>query len=124
MNVQNIESSSQIGDGDGQLAATAIGTLIGAGLGSEIGASLDKADRLAAAQAAQQALEHTPSDIPVAWNNPDSGHSGTVTAQPAVEEQGTVCRDYVHEVLVGGEFHADSGRACRGPDGTWETVGS
>ena len=72
-------AGSQIGSGSGQLAATANGTLLGAWAGSEVGKSLDRADRLAAAQATHNALEHTPTGAATTWRNPDTGHAGSVT---------------------------------------------
>ena len=113
-------AGSQIGKGDGKLVAVGVGTLIGALVGSEIGASLDKADQLYAAQATQSALENTPSGTSVAWSNPDSGNSGTVVPKQAVFVGDTYCREFVQEIMVGGEMHTGVGRACRNPDGTWQ----
>ncbi len=113
-------AGSQFGKGDGKLVAVGVGTLIGAALGNEIGASLDKADQLYAAQAAQSALENTPSGTAVAWSNPDSGNSGTVVPRPAVLVGDTYCREFVQEIVIGGEMHTGVGRACRNPDGTWQ----
>ncbi len=113
-------AGSQFGKGDGKLVAVGVGTLIGAALGNEIGASLDKADQLYAERAAQSALENTPSGTAVAWSNPDSGNSGTVVPRPAVLVGDTYCREFVQEILIGGEMHTGVGRACRNPDGTWQ----
>ncbi len=43
-------AGSQFGKGKGQLATTALGTLLGAWLGSEAGSSLDRADQTYSAQ--------------------------------------------------------------------------
>lgn len=43
-------AGSQFGKGKGQLAATALGTLLGAFIGSEAGASMDRADQTYYAQ--------------------------------------------------------------------------
>ena len=93
-------AGSQIGDGDGKLVAVGVGTLIGAALGGEMGASLDKADQLYAERTAQNALEHSPSGSAVAWSNPDSGNSGTVTPRPAVLVGDTYCREFVQEIVA------------------------
>ncbi len=74
---------STIGSGSGRLAATAAGALLGALVGSEVGRSLDRADRLAMQRTTHTALETGRSNEPVVWNNPDTGHRGTVTPQPA-----------------------------------------
>ncbi len=115
---------AQIGKGSGQLAATAAGALLGAWVGSEVGKSLDRADRLAMARTTHSALETGRANAPVVWNNPDSGHSGTVTPQPAYQTpQGQYCREYQQTVTIGGRTERAYGTACRQPDGTWKTVG-
>ncbi len=114
---------AQFGRGGGQLAAVAAGTLLGALLGSEVGKSLDKADQLHAQQAAGQA--HTaPIGETVAWNNPESGHSGTVTPirDGTNTQTGAYCREYQTTVTVGGKTEEAYGTACRQPDGSWKIV--
>ncbi len=113
-------AGSQFGKGDGKLVAVGIGTLIGAAMGSEVGASLDKADQLYAAQTAQSALESAPSGTAVTWSNPDSGNAGTITPRPAVLVGDQYCREFVQEIVIGGETHTGVGTACRNPDGTWQ----
>lgn len=116
-------AGSQIGDGKGQLAAVAIGALAGAYIGKEIGKSLDKADRLEMQNATQKALEKSPSGKVTEWKNPDSGHAGTITPQPAFETaQGSTCREYQQTVTVAGETATGYGTACRQPDGSWHIV--
>ena len=116
-------AGSQIGGGSGQLAAVAVGTLLGAFVGKEIGTSLDKADRHYAARTAQDALENNPSGTTSQWSNPDSGHSSTVTPQPAFQTaEGQVCREYQTTVTVGGELQRAYGTSCRQPDGSWRLV--
>ncbi len=114
---------SQVGGGRGQLAAVAVGALAGAYFGSEVGKSLDRADRLAMQQTAQNALEKNPAGQASSWSNPDSGHSGTVTPtrtyQTAAGEQ---CREYQQTVTIDGKTEQAYGRACRQPDGSWKIV--
>lgn len=114
---------AQIGGGRGQLAAVAAGTLLGAFLGSELGKSLDRADQLAAQQAATQA--HTaPMNQTVAWSNPDSGHSGTVTPvrDGTNTQTGAYCREYQTTIVVGGQTEQAYGTACQQPDGSWKVI--
>ncbi|MDE0207730.1 MAG: glycine zipper 2TM domain-containing protein, partial [Candidatus Tectomicrobia bacterium] len=86
-------AGSQIGDGRGQLLAIAAGTLLGSLIGSEVGKSLDKADLAYMNQTQQVALETAPSGTSTAWQNPDSGNSGAIIPQPAVQQaDGTYCR--------------------------------
>jgi surface antigen len=116
-------AGAQVGSGSGQLAATAAGVLIGAFVGREIGKSLDQADQLYAEQTAQQSFESSPSGTTSEWSNPDSGHSGTVTPEPAFQTaDGQYCREYQTTVTVGGQTEMAYGTACRQPDGSWKVV--
>lgn len=116
---------SQIGGGTGQLIAVAVGTLAGAMIGSEVGKSLDKADQAAMARAEDRA-HSAPVGETVRWNNPDSGHSGTVTPvrDGYSEKTGAYCREYQTTVTVGGEQQKAYGTACQQPDGSWKVVDS
>ncbi len=114
---------AQVGGGRGKLAATAAGAVLGVLIGSEIGKSLDRADRMYAERSAQSALETAPVGRSVAWSNPDSGHSGTITPtrtyQTAREQP---CREYQQTVTIGGRTESAYGRACRQADGSWKIV--
>lgn len=113
---------SQFGRGTGQLAATAAGTLLGAYIGSEIGQSLDRADQQAMA-AAQQNAHAAPVGQTIAWNNPDSGHYGSVTpVRDGYSQAGAYCREYRSEVVIDGRRETAVGTACQQPDGTWRVV--
>lgn len=116
-------AGAQFGKGKGKLAATALGTLLGAFVGSQVGASLDRADEMYATHAGQTAFETVPSGQTVAWNNPDSGNSGTITPTRTYEPApGQYCREYQQTVIVGGEEQSSYGTACRMPDGAWKIV--
>ena len=112
---------SQIGSGRGQLAAVAIGTLLGAYAGSQVGASLDRADQAYANQTAQNSFEQNPDGAASSWQNPNSGHSGTVTPTYTYQTNtGQYCREYTQTINVGGQSEQAYGRACRMPDGSWQ----
>ncbi len=116
-------AGSQIGSGKGQLVAVAVGALAGAFVGSEIGKSLDSADKAAMQNSTQRALETAPSGQTVAWQNPDSGNSGTIVPKPAIQENsGQYCREYQQTITVDGRSEQAFGRACRQPDGSWKIV--
>lgn len=116
-------AGSQFGKGDGRLVGVAAGTLLGALIGSEVGRSLDRADRAAMANSTQSALEHSPSERPTRWSNPDSGNSGTVTPKPAyTNREGQYCREFQQTIIVGGQEERAYGTACRQPDGSWQIV--
>ena len=114
---------SQVGSGEGQLAATALGVLLGAWVGNEMGASLDRADEIYARRAAERAFEYNRTGDGVSWSNPDSGHYGTVTPRRTYSNAvGEFCREYQQEVVVGGKRVHAYGTACRNPDGSWRIV--
>ena len=94
---------SKIGGGRGQLAAVAAGALLGGFMGNEVGASLDRADQMYQQRAQNTAL-HTADWQPVAWSNPDSGNSGTITPVRTMQNANTgeVCREYQTSVTIGG----------------------
>jgi surface antigen len=109
-----------VGGGKTGIAA---GVLLGGLLGGTVGNLLDAADRRRASEAAQRALETAPSGTRVAWNNPDSGNSGTVTPTRTYQtESGSYCRELEQSVIVGGEQHTSHNTACRQPDGNWVVV--
>jgi surface antigen len=113
---------SQFGSGTGRLVATGAGVLIGGLVGSEIGRTMDEQDRMRANQAVTQA-QQAPLGETVVWNNPDSGHSGTVTpVRDGTASNGLYCREFQQTVTVGGKTETAYGTACRQPDGTWRIV--
>jgi surface antigen len=101
-------------------AAIAAGVIGGALLGGLVGNMLDDRDKRMAAESANRALETAPSGKAVAWNNPDSGHSGTVTPVRTYQSGGAYCREYQQTVTIGGKQEQSYGTACRQPDGSWK----
>ncbi len=113
---------AQIGDGDGQLAATAAGALAGAYIGNQIGKGLDEVDRYKAAEA-QATATSAPVGETVTWNNPETGHYGSVTpTREGTSSSGRYCREFQHTIYVDGEQQQGYGTACRQPDGSWEVI--
>nr|CAX83991.1 17 kDa surface antigen precursor [uncultured bacterium] len=110
---------SQIGGGMGKTAAIVGGTLLGALLGSEVGKSLDRADQASLSRTTHSALESAPTGSPMSWNNPDSGHAGTVVPTSTYYRGNTPCRDFTSTVTIDGRNEPMKGSACRDPDGTW-----
>jgi len=104
-------------------AAIAAATIGGILVGGLVGNLLDERDKRLAAQAEQKALESAPTGQPVAWQNPDSGHSGTVTVTKTYQAAGgTYCREYKTTVTISGKPENAYGTACRQPDGSWKLV--
>jgi surface antigen len=108
------------GGGGAAIAGAVIG---GALLGGLVGNMLDQRDKRLQAEAAQRALESTPSGKSVAWNNPDSGHSGTITPVKTYQSGGAYCREYQQTVTIDGKQEKAYGTACRQPDGSWKVQG-
>ncbi len=114
---------SQIGGGKGRTVAIIGGTILGALLGSEVGKSLDRADRAYMEKAETQA-HSAPVGQTIAWNNPESGHKGTVTPTREGRDTatGATCREYKSTIDVDGKREDILGTACQQPDGTWKVV--
>src|SRR5215472_5808228 len=106
--------------GGGAIAGAVIG---GALLGGAAGNMLDQRDKRMAAEAQQKALESAPTGTPVAWNNPDNGHSGTITPTQTYQSGGTYCREFQSDVVIDGKPDKAWGTACRQPDGSWKVQG-
>ncbi len=113
---------STIGKGGGNIAAMVIGGLLGAYAGNAIGKGLDDRDRMMAQQAATQA-NAAPVGQTITWNNPNTGHSGTVTpTRDGTASNGAYCREYQTTVVINGQSQQAYGTACRQPDGSWQVV--
>ena len=100
------------------------GAGLGALVGNNIGAQLDERDRLLAGQTLQHTLEQAPTNAVGSWNNPDSGHSGTVTPTVTRYTDGQPCREFTTTIDVGGQPQQGYGTACRQADGSWKIVQS
>ncbi len=112
-------AGSQIGDGRGQLAAVAGGTLLGFFLGGTIGRNMDEVDQ----NCVGQALEHAGDGQQIAWNNPQTGAQYQVVPTRTVQgSDGRYCREYTATSVVSGRNQQTYGRACRQPDGSWQIV--
>lgn len=113
---------AQFGSGAGTAAGAAAGVLIGALLGSEIGHSMDEVDRMRANQAVVQA-HSAPLGDQITWNNPESGHYGSVTpTRDGYTDSGSYCREFYETVNIGGKSEDAYGVACQQPDGSWRIV--
>ena len=112
-------AGSRIGDGRGQLAAVAGGTLLGFLIGGTIGRNMDEVDQ----NCVGQALEHAGDGQQIAWNNPRTGVQYQVVPTRTVQgSDGRYCREYTATSVVSGRNQQTYGRACRQPDGSWKLV--
>jgi surface antigen len=132
----NIGPKAMVGAATGAAAGGLIGAAVGGGAegiaggvllgglaGGAIGDALDQRDREMAYQSNQRALEANPAGQASSWQNPDSGHSGSMTPTRTYQtSQGQYCREYQQTVVVGGGSEEAYGTACRQPDGSWRIV--
>lgn len=56
----------------------------------------------------------------VPWENPETGHGGTVTPLDTTDEEGVICRKARVFNSAGGVTNTGTYRFCRQPDGTWK----
>jgi len=111
---------SQVGSGTGRVVAIGAGVLIGGLIGNQLGRHLDQQDRQLAGRNAQQSLEGSRSGSTSRWKNPDTGHAGTFSPQPAYHNsKGQVCREGTSTIFVEGKEEQVTSTYCRNPDGTW-----
>jgi surface antigen len=72
--------------------------------------------------AVEDALRDAADGETVDWNNPDSGHLGTVTVLKTTQQQGMTCRT----LKIYNEVESRSGdsyhRFCQQADGSWKAV--
>lgn len=111
-------TGSQIGDGKGRAAAVVGGTIIGALIGGSVGRHFDETGQNCVAQT----LEHAPDSQTVQWTDADSGQQYRVTpTASSTAPDGRYCREYVTTVIIGGKPQEAYGKACRQPDGSWQS---
>ena len=72
-----------------------------------------------------QTFNHTMEKAPInsvgKWENPDSGHGGSVTpTKTYTTTEGTPCREFTQTVTIGGQTEQAYGTACRQADGSWK----
>jgi surface antigen len=111
---------NQFGSGAGRALATVAGVVVGGNIGSELGKSMDENDRRAALEAEYRALED---DEEEQWRNEKTGHYGYVKPRRSYRYSGMRCREYEHTVYIDGRRETLVGKACKQPDGTWESIG-
>ena len=72
-------------------------------------------------EAAQVAATNAEVGETIIWNK--AGASGAVTVvRDGTSTSGRYCREFQHEVTIGGKTESAYGIACRQPDGAWEII--
>ena len=99
---------------------TVLGIGLGAMVGSNIGQQLDERDRILMGQTFNHTMEKAPINATGQWQNPDTGHGGTITPTNTTVTNGTPCREFTQTVSIGGQMQEAYGTACRQADGSWK----
>ena len=100
------------------------GTLLGVLLASDVGAYLAASD-VPVAQEAIERAHMAPLRTPVAWENPETGNSGTIVAiRSGYLQNGAFCREYRQTITVRGRTEQAEGVLCRQGSGRWRLVPS
>ena len=99
---------------------TVLGISLGAMVGSNIGQQLDERDRILMGQTFNHTMEKAPINATGQWQNPDTGHGGSVTPTRTFETQTGPCREFTQTVSIGGKTEEAYGTACRQADGSWK----
>lgn len=116
-------AGSKTGKGTGQKLGIVLGATLGAMWGQDIAKGLNEADKIYSARTTQDTLEYGKPGETSTWSNPDSGHSGTVTADETyANENGENCRQFETTVQVDGESRTAAGTACKAKNGEWRVV--
>lgn len=110
---------------DTVIPPTATGAPVLGGIrSSDLGRTLDPSDLQRASQVESYALESGQAGAEHRWSNPATGTSGSFVVGDVYQINRTECRDYTHNIVVGGTTRTIRGTACRQPDGTWRSVSS
>ena len=105
------------------VAIVPVPVVLAALVNDDLAARLSRADQVALERTTQTTLESVPIGTESRWNNPESGHTGTVTPTRTFQRaSGQYCREFTQVVVVGGRSEETKGTACREADGTWRRV--
>lgn len=111
----------EFGKGNGRKVTTLLGAALGGYLGSTLGHNLDGYDT----NNVNTALNNTPDNRQVKWNNNNSGANYAFTPtnsyQAQVNNRPTKCRNYTMLVDMGGRPEKVTGKACM-VNGQWVTA--
>ncbi len=104
-------------------AIVPVPVVLAALVSDDLATRLSRADQLALERTTQTTLESVPIGTESRWNNPESGHSGTVTPTRTFQRpSGQYCREFTQVVVLAGRREENKGTACREADGTWRRV--
>jgi len=116
---------SKFGKGTGKGVAIVLGATLGAMWGQDIAKGMTDVDKIFSERTTKDTLEYGKPGETASWSNPNSGNSGTITADEAYSnDEGKGCRQFETTVNVEGEDRTATGTACRAEDGEWQVIDS
>ncbi len=105
------------------VAIVPVPVVLAALVSDELATRLSRADQVALERTTQTTLESVPIGTESRWNNPESGHTGTVTPTRTFQRSsGQYCREFTQVVVIGGRRDETRGTASREADGSWRRV--
>jgi surface antigen len=113
-----IGSPVATGEGDAE-----VGAVEGGLTGADVGRSLSEAERKLALKAEYEALEYGRSGQPTEWRNRSGSVTGKIEVGTIYRVNRLDCREYTHNIAIGGRTRVVKGTACRQPDGVWRILG-
>lgn len=111
---------SPVGTGSGE---PTVGAVEGGLMGADVGQSLNDAEREIALKAEYEALEYGRAGQPTLWQAKRGENRGEIKVGTTYQVNRLDCREYTHNVWIGGRLRVIKGTACRQPDGAWRIVG-
>lgn len=114
---------SKLGKGTGRGITTVLGATLGAMWGQDIAKGMSDSDKIFSQRTTQDTLEYGNPGEQATWSNPDSGNSGSVSADETyTNDDGEGCRQFETTVNVEGDTRTATGTACRNDNGEWQVV--
>ena len=114
---------SKLGKGTGSGITTVLGATLGTMWGQDIAKGLSDTDKIFSQRTTQDTLEYGKPGEQATWSNPDSGNSGTISADETyTNDDGEGCRQFETTVNVEGDARTATGTACRNANGEWQIV--
>ena len=108
--------------GEGILGALAIGGA-SAGFGYLMADTLIPRERESFQKAAYQSLQATPDGQPTQWSSGDAAARASITPMRSFRDKaGRMCREFVVVYTIGKSRDSMKRTACRGADGSWQTI--
>ena len=74
-------------------------------------------------KAEYEALEYGRAGQPTVWQSRAGNNHGEIKVGSTYQVNRLDCREYTHNIWIGGRLRVVKGTACREPDGVWRILG-